>query len=207
MYEHYTFQLWASMTWCLTWKQSRSQWFFFHGSLSLPFILKSISCKIILMDYESVWPKVWPENICKPFILKSISCKIILMDYESVWPKVWPENICRSLWPTFHGPMNFLYILKDIWCINKLYLWIMSQYDLITNVDHSNLYFSVQWFCLISWKIFHVYHTFRLSFSITRHSDLYFTVQWFTFYVEVYLLYKHHTFGLWVCMTWSLTSK
>ena len=41
----------------------------------------------------------------------------IIWDYESVWPKVWPQNKYRSLWPIFHGPVILPYILKTIWCM------------------------------------------------------------------------------------------
>ena len=41
----------------------------------------------------------------------------IIWDYESVWPKVWPQNKYRSAWPIFHGPVILSYILKTIWCM------------------------------------------------------------------------------------------
>ena len=42
---------------------------------------------------------------------------IILWDYGSVWPDVWPQNKYKSMWPIFHGPVILRYILKtiDIW--------------------------------------------------------------------------------------------
>ena len=71
-----------------------------------------------------------------PYILKTIQwLNIILWDCESVWLNIWPQNICRSLWPIFHGPLNLPYILKTIWS--------EGQHD---------RYFTVQWFCLISWR-------------------------------------------------------
>ena len=42
----------------------------------------------------------------------------IILDYESVWPKVWPQNKYRLLWPVFHGPVILRYILKTIWYMN-----------------------------------------------------------------------------------------
>ena len=42
---------------------------------------------------------------------------MILCDYESVWPEVWPQNKCWSLWPIFHGPVIFPLILKTDWCM------------------------------------------------------------------------------------------
>ena len=69
----------------------------------------------------------------------------------------------------------------------------MGQYDLtcdlIVNVDHRDLYFMIQWFCLISWKVFDVLTSLfwimsqydpkcDLKINI-GHCDLYFMVQWF----------------------------
>ena len=69
----------------------------------------------------------------------------------------------------------------------------MSQYDLMfglkINVDHSDLYFMVQWFYLISWRLFDVWTSYfrimsqyDLMFDLkinVDHCDLYFMVQWF----------------------------
>ena len=50
---------------------------------------------------------------------------IILWDYKSVWPDVWPKNKCRSLWPIFSWSSDYTYILKTIWCMTPyLGLWI-----------------------------------------------------------------------------------
>ena len=83
------------------------------------------------------------------YILKTIWCMgIIIWDYESVQPKGLPQNKYRSLWPTFNGPVILRYILKTIWC------GIKGQYDLTfdlkINVGLCDLYFMVQWRCLIS---------------------------------------------------------
>ena len=45
---------------------------------------------------------------------------IILQDYDSVWPKVWPQNKCRSLWHISHGPVILPCILKTIWYMNTI---------------------------------------------------------------------------------------
>ena len=69
---------------------------------------------------------------------------------------MWPPNICRSLWPILHGPLNYPFILKIVWCMNI----ILSDYESVwhdiceINVGHCDLYFMVQWFCLISWIVF-----------------------------------------------------
>ena len=117
---------------------------------------------IIIWDYESVWPYVWPQNKCRslwpifhgqvilPYILKTNRCmNVIIWEYVSVWP----QNKYRSLWPIFYGPVILRYILKTIWCITS-YFGIMGHtdpsFDLKINVGLSDLYFMVQWFCLIS---------------------------------------------------------
>ena len=124
---------------------------------------------IILQDYESVLPNIWPQNKCRslwpilhcslilPFILKTICCMdIILWDFESVW-NIWPQNKCRSLWPVFHIPVILPYILKTIWYINT----IRWEYESVwPDVQPQNKcrslwpIFMMQWFCFISWKLF-----------------------------------------------------
>ena len=62
-----------------------------------------------------------------------------------LWVMKW-----RLAWPVFHGPVILPYILKTF----LLYFGIMNQYDprfdLKINVGHCDLYFMVQWFCLVS---------------------------------------------------------
>ena len=63
------------------------------------------------------------------------------------------------------------------------------MFDLKIKVDHCDLYFTVQWFCLISWRLFDVWtwqfgtmvqydRMFDLKINVD-HCGLYFTVQWF----------------------------
>ena len=147
--------------WVMKW---RSAWPIFHSPVILPYILKTISCMYI-----------------------------ILWDYESVWPEVWPQNKYRSLWPILHGPVILtsyfgiigqydqtfdlkvnvshcdLYFMVHWFCLISWrlfdacisYFEIMNQYnprfDLKINVGHYDLYFMVQWFCLVSWRLFDVW--------------------------------------------------
>ena len=88
--------------------------------------------------------------------------------------------------------------------------WSEGQHD---------LYFTVQWFCLISWRLFDVCSpyfgsmnqydpTFDLKINVC-HYDLV-TVPWssdFALYLEDYLMYEHYYMGLWVGITRRLTSK
>ena len=127
--------------WVMKW---RSAWSVFHGPVILPYILKTIWCMYILLsEYESVRPDVWPQNKCRslwpiivPYTLKTISCmNIIIWDYESVWLHIWPQNKCRSLWPIFHGPVILPYILKTIWC---MYIILLEYESVRSNVWPQN---------------------------------------------------------------------
>ena len=93
-------------------------------------------------------------------ILKTIWwMNIIIWDYESVWPKVWPQiNV---------GHCD-LYIMVQWFCLISWRLFdvltllfgIMSQYDpkfdLKINIGHCDLYFMVQWFCVTSWRLWYM---------------------------------------------------
>ena len=126
--------------WIMKW---RSAWPIFHGPVILSYILKTIWCMyIILWEYESVWPDIWPQNKCR-----------------SLWsifhgPVIWPY-ILKVIWkwPIFYGPAILLHILKTIWWRNVV-LGIMDQcHSKINHVKYmwvSDLYFMVHWFCLIS---------------------------------------------------------
>ena len=90
-----------------------------------PYILKVIWCmNILILDYESVWPNVWPQSRCRSlwpifhgpvilcYILKTVWCmNIIICDYGSVWPDIWPQNKCRSLWHIYLWPSDFVLYL------------------------------------------------------------------------------------------------
>ena len=122
------------------------------------------------------------------------------------------------------------------------YFGSMNQYDptfdLKINVGHCDLYSMIQWVCLISWRLFDVW---TILFGIMNqydpnfdrkinigHYDLYFMVQWlwlmlwrhglvghevkvsltyisrssdFVLYLEDYLMYIHHTLGVWISTT------
>ena len=81
----------------------------------------------------------------------------------------------------------------EVFLIYDHHLW---DYDSVLpdvgpkiNVGHYDLYFMVQWFCLIYWRLFDVWRsyfrvmsqydlTFDLKINV-GHCDLYFIVQWF----------------------------
>ena len=149
-----------------------------------------------------------------PYILKTIWCMyIILSEYESVWPDVRPKNKCGSLWHIFHGPVIVPYTLKTISCMNNIFFFIMNQYDpthdLKINIGHHDLYFTVQWFCLISWWLL-MYESVRPDiWPQNKCRSL-----WHIFhgplivpYLDGYFIYEHHCLGLWISMTRCITSS
>ena len=124
--------------WVIKW---RSAWPIFHGPVILSYILRSISCMYI-----------------------------ILWDYESIWPKVWPKSRYRSLWLIFHGPVILCHIWQfDVWTpyfgISGQY---DTTFDLKISVGLCDLYFMAQRFCRISSVVFDVCHIFRYWDSETQ---------------------------------------
>ena len=116
----------------------------------------------------------------------------ILWDYESVWPNVWPQNICSTLWSIFHGQVILPNNLKTIsgWTsyfeIMSQYDQTCALQIFVGNCD---LYFMVHRICPLSWRRFNEWTsyfrimsqygtTFDLKINV-GHCDLYFMVQWF----------------------------
>ena len=75
-------------------------------------IMRLYDLKFDLKINVGHWP-IFHGTVSLPYILKTVWCmNIILQDYESVSPDIWPQNKCRSLWPIFHGPVILPYILN-----------------------------------------------------------------------------------------------
>ena len=148
----------------------RSEWPIFHGWMILPNILKTIwwmnailgmlgqcETKIDHIKYICQWP-IFHGPVILPYILKTIWwMKVILGIMDQYWHKDWPHKIYVGQWPIFHGSVIFLNSLKTVWWRNIIF-GIMDQCDtevgLIKQMWVSDLYFMVQWFCLISWRLF-----------------------------------------------------
>ena len=101
---------------------------------------------IMLGDYGSVWPDIWPLNKCMPlwpifhgplifpYISKTIWwMSAIFLDNETVWHKLWLQNKYRSTWPIFHGLVILLNIFKIIWWMNII-VGILDQCDTKTDL-------------------------------------------------------------------------
>ena len=63
-------------------------------------------CTVTYISWSSDLPYILKTIWCM---------NILIWDYESVWPDIWPQNKCRSLWSIFLGPVILRYILKTIW--------------------------------------------------------------------------------------------
>ena len=138
-----------------------------------------------------LWHNIWPQNKWSSnFALYLEDCLMYEHHTSGLWvivTHVWPKNKCRSLWPIFHGPVILPYILNTVWCMNIIlqdYESLWPMFDLKINVGHCDLYIVVQWFCLISWKLFSGWMTMRRydPMSVLKifvaDCDLYFMVHW-----------------------------
>ena len=149
---------------------SRSLWPIFHGSVILPYILNTyLLDKCHTWDISSLWPDYWRQNVSVGVTYISwfsdfalyleyyLLDKCHTWDITSMWPNEWPLTISRSLWPIFHGSVILPYILNTICWINVT-PGILVPCDPIIDVKiylcWCDLYFMVQWFCLISWILF-----------------------------------------------------
>ena len=120
-------------------------------------IMSQYDLMLDLKKSGSLWP-VFYGSVILPYILKAIWCiNMIPWNDESVWLDAWPQNKSGSLWPIFHGSVIMPYTLKAIWGINMIpwnneSVWLDSWPK--KKVGHCDLYFMVQWFCPISWRLF-----------------------------------------------------
>ena len=154
---------------------SRSLWPIFYGSVILPYILNTI-CWInvtpgILVPCDPIIDVKIYLCWCDLYFMVQWFCLIswiLFLEYylldkchtwdiSSMWPNEWLLTISRSLWPIFHGSVILPYILNTICWINVT-PGILVPCDPIIDVKiylcWCDLYFIVQWFCLISWILF-----------------------------------------------------
>ena len=176
--------------------------------------------KILIWDYESVWPDIWPQYKWRSFwpifhgpvileyILNTIFCmNIILGDYGSVWP----QNICMLMWPIFHGPLILHYFSKTIWWMSVIFLdnktvwpklWLQNKYRSTWHIFHGLVILlnisKIIWWVNIRAGIMDQCDTKTDLIKYMSVSDLYFMVQWFCLYLEDYLMEK--------CCTWDNVS-
>ena len=108
------------------------------------------------------------------------------------------ETIYVGQWPIFHGPVILPYIFKTIWWTNVI-VRILDPCDI--KINHikcmwvSDLHFMVQWFWLISWRLFDGgMLDWRYWFSVTLSLTYeYYVGQWPIFCGTVILPYIFNT--------------
>ena len=128
---------------------------------------------------------------------------------RSVWHKHCSEFMYVGQWPIFHGPVILPYILKTIWwaiVIIGILVPCDAKICLIKCMWVSDLHFMVQWFCLVSWRLFDVWMFYwRYWFSVTQtltfnyicNSVTY--ISWsgnFALHLENYLIDKCHNWNI-----------
>ena len=140
----------------------------FHAPVSLPYILRSVcwtnakigilvpcDAKIYLINCMWVsdlhFMEEWFCHILKTTWWINVVLEILIQCEH------WTETIYVGQWPIFHGPVILPYILKTIWWTNFI-IGILDPCD--AKIYHikcmwvGDLHFMVQWFCLISWRLF-----------------------------------------------------
>ena len=143
----------------------------FHGPVILPYILNTIC-----------WTNVTPGILlpCDPMndhLLYLGHCDLYFMvsdfalyleyylldkchtwDISSLWPDYWRQNISLLVWPIFHGSVILPYILNTICWINVtpgILVPCDPMNDHLLFLGHCDLYFMLQWFCLLFLLLFH----------------------------------------------------
>ena len=126
-----------------------------------------------------------------------------------MWNKDWPEFMYIGQWPIFHGPVTLPYILKTI-CWTNAIIGILVPCDaktyLIKYMWASDLHFMVQWFCIISWRVYEGLMLYwRYWFSVTQTLNWNYIcrsvtyISWssdFALHHEDYLMDKCHNWNI-----------
>ena len=131
-------------------------WPIFHGSVILPYILRTILCiNMIPWANESIPLDLWSQNKSgslwpifhgSVFFLTSRRLFDVLIWYPGLMSQLdaWPQSKSGSWWPLFYGSVILPYILKTFRCIN------------IIPLDNESLWFDADLKTSESlWPIFH----------------------------------------------------
>ena len=72
-------------------------------------------------------------------------------DISSLWPDYWSQNISLLVWPIFHGSVILPYILNICWIYvtPRILVPCDPMNDHLLYLGHCDLYFMLQWFCLL----------------------------------------------------------
>ena len=196
------------------------QWPVFHGPVILPYILKNICWTNaiigILVPCDAIFASL---NVCGSVTYISWSSDFVLYledylmdgcctgDIDSVWHKHWTETIYVSQWPIFHAPVILPYILTIWWTNVIMEYWIHVKQRFTSKcMLVSDLYFMVQWFCLISWSLFDGLMLFwSYWFNVTQILNWNYICRPVTYvscssdfalYLEDYLMDKCHSWNI-----------
>ena len=142
----------------------------------LPYILKTIWCmNIIIWDYESVWPKVLPQNKYRSlwpifyglwFWVISWRLMYVLTSYfgiKSQYDMTFDLKINVGLCDIFHGPVTLSCISRTSWCMSVIFsdnetvwpkLWPQSKYKSTWPIFHGlvillNIFKIIWWMNII----------------------------------------------------------
>ena len=152
---------------------------------------------------------IWPTTHQKAFIF-------------GPWVTLECLHSCHKFWPQGSDPglgargQNLGHLKK---CYVAFSLMLIPSNNIMSEIRHPydlgfvswgegqcDLYFMVEWFCLISWRLFdglmsniwimcQCDATFDLKINVS-HCDIYFMLQWFLSYIDDYLIYESHTWIL-----------
>ena len=106
-------------------------------------------------------------------------------DISSLWPDYWRQNISLLVWPIFHGSVILPYILNTICWINVtpgILVPCDPMNDHLLYLGHCDLYFMLQWFCLL--------------FLLLFHGEL----SYLDYYIYVTKWFTYNTYGLMIKM-------
>ena len=180
-----------SSLWPDYWRQNISLlvWPIFHGSVILPYILNTI-CWInvtpgILLPCDPMNDHLLYLGHCDLYLWFSdfalyleyyLLDKCHTWDISSLWPDYWRQNISLLVWPIFHGSVILPYILNTICWINVtpgILVPCDPMNDHLLYLGHCDLYFMLQWFCLLFLLLFHGELSY-LDYNI-------YVTKWFTY--------------------------
>ena len=157
-----------------------------------------------------IWRSEWPifhDSVILPYIWKTIWCfnvKDLDNEYVSGFALMAKEHLTTNVG---HSDLYFKsrdspYILETIWLINVKLLDNGSVWCSIwpqKNVRRSELYFTDNWFCLVSWRLFYIRMSFlRYWISMTHTFDHLKDVgHWHMFHGQVIFLIASKLFDGW----------
>ena len=166
------------------------QWSVFHGPVILPYILTVWWTNVIIEILVPCDAKIylikcnvgqWPTFHGSVISWRLFDRWMLYWRYwltvtkQLTWSYICSRSVTYISWST--GPLILCCILKTIWWTNVI-IGILDPCDakiyLIKYMWVSDLQFMVQWFRLISWRLFDGWMLYwRYRFSVTRKLKLY----------------------------------